>query len=59
MTERWLADPEIAPRVLADSPIGSAAGPEEIASTVLYLASDMAQRVTGSVDCVDDGRTAH
>ena len=59
MTERWLADPEIAPRVLADSPIGRAVEPEEIAATVLFLASDMAQAVTGSVYRVDGGRTAH
>ncbi|RSZ65558.1 SDR family oxidoreductase [Corynebacterium hylobatis] len=59
MTERWLDDPEIAPRVLADSPIGRAAEPEEVAATVLYLSSDMAGAVTGSVYRVDGGRTAH
>lgn len=59
MTERWLNDPEIAPRVLADSPIGRAAEPEEVAATVLYLSSDMAGAVTGSVYRVDGGRTAH
>jgi NAD(P)-dependent dehydrogenase (short-subunit alcohol dehydrogenase family) len=59
MTERWLDDPEIAPRVLADSPIGRAAEPEEVAGTVLYLSSDMAGAVTGSVYRVDGGRTAH
>lgn len=59
MTERWLDDPEIAPRVLADSPIGRAAEPEEVAATVLYLSSDAAGAVTGSVYRVDGGRTAH
>lgn len=59
MTERWLNDPEIAPRVLADSPIGRAAEPEEVAATVLYLSSDAAGAVTGSVYRVDGGRTAH
>lgn len=59
MTERWLNDPEIAPRVLADSPIGRAAEPEEVAATVLYLSSDAADAVTGSVYRVDGGRTAH
>lgn len=59
MTERWLNDPEIAPRVLADSPIGRAVEPEEVAATVLYLSSDMAGAVTGSVYRVDGGRTAH
>jgi NAD(P)-dependent dehydrogenase (short-subunit alcohol dehydrogenase family) len=59
MTERWLNDPEIAPRVLADSPIGRAAEPEEVAATVLYLSSDAAGAVTGSAYRVDGGRTAH
>lgn len=59
MTERWLNDPDIAPRVLADSPIDRAAEPEEVASTVLYLSSDVADAVTGSVYRVDGGRTAH
>lgn len=59
MTERWLSDPEIAPRVLADSPIGRAAEPEEVAATVLYLSSEAAGAVTGSVYRVDGGRTAH
>lgn len=59
MTERWLNDPEIAPRVLADSPIQRAAEPEEVASTVLFLSSDAAGAVTGSVYRVDGGRTAH
>lgn len=59
MTERWLNDPEIAPRVLADSPIGRAAEREEVAATVLYLSSDAAAAVTGSAYRVDGGRTAH
>lgn len=59
MTERWLNDPEIAPRVLADSPISRAAEPEEVAATVLYLSSEEAGAVTGSVYRVDGGRTAH
>lgn len=59
MTERWLNDPEIAPRVLADSPIGRAAEPEDVAATVLFLCSDEASAVTGSVYRVDGGRTAH
>ncbi|MFA5708214.1 SDR family NAD(P)-dependent oxidoreductase [Mycolicibacterium sp.] len=59
MTERWLDDPEIAPRVLADSPIGRPAEPEEVAGAVLFLSSDLAGAVTGSVYRVDGGRTAH
>lgn len=59
MTERWLDDPEIRERVLADSPIGRAADPEEIAALVLFLGSDLAGMITGSVYPVDGARTAH
>lgn len=59
MTEGLLNDPEFAERVLADSPIGRAAEPEEVSSTVLHLSSDSASAVTGAVYRVDGGRTAH
>lgn len=59
MTQRWLDDPEMRAAVLADSPIGRAVEPEEISGTVMYLASDFAGAVTGSVYTVDGGRTAH
>ncbi len=53
MTERWLEDPEMRELVLADSPIRRAAAPEEIAGTVLFLASDMASAITGAIYPVD------
>jgi len=59
MTERWLNDPQIRDRVLADSPIGRAAEPEDIAGLVLFLASDLAGIVTGAVYPIDGARTAH
>lgn len=59
MTERWLDDPEIRERVLADSPIGRAAEPEDIAGLVLFLASDSAGIITGAVYPIDGARTAH
>lgn len=59
MTERWLNDPQIRERVLADSPIRRAAEPEDIASLVLFLASDLANVITGAVYPIDGGRTAH
>lgn len=59
MTQRWLDDPEIRERVLADSPIGRAADPEEIAALVLFLGSDHAGMITGSVYPIDGARTAH
>lgn len=59
MTERWLNDPTMRDAVLADSPIGRAAEPEDIAGLVLFLASDYAGIITGAVYPVDGARTAH
>ena len=59
MSERWLNDPSMRDAVLADSPIGRAAEPEDIAGLVLFLASDQANIITGAVYPVDGARTAH
>jgi len=59
MTERWLNDPAMRDRVLADSPIRRAAEPEDIAALVLFLASDLASIITGAVYPIDGARTAH
>jgi NAD(P)-dependent dehydrogenase (short-subunit alcohol dehydrogenase family) len=59
MTERWLNDPEMRDRVLADSPIRRPAEPEEIADLVLFLASDQAGVITGAVYPIDGARTTH
>jgi len=59
MTERWLADPAFEEKLLQNSPIGRAARPEEIATTVLYLSSDAASFVTGQTYVVDGGQTSH
>jgi NAD(P)-dependent dehydrogenase (short-subunit alcohol dehydrogenase family) len=49
MTERWLNDPQMRDKVLAVSPIGRAAEPEDIAGLLLFLASDLANIITGAV----------
>lgn len=59
MTERWLNDPEMREKVLADSPIRRAAEPDDIAGLVLFLASDLASVITGAVYPIDGARTAH
>ncbi|ODT74272.1 MAG: short chain dehydrogenase [Pelagibacterium sp. SCN 64-44] len=59
MTERWLNDPQMRDQVLADSPIRRAAEPEDIAALVLFLASDLANIITGAVYPIDGARTAH
>jgi 7-alpha-hydroxysteroid dehydrogenase len=43
--------------VLQGTPMGRIAGPQELAETVQYLASDAASFVTGQVLTVDGGRT--
>ena len=58
-TERWLNDPQMRERVLADSPIRRAAEPEDIVALVLFLTSDLANIITGAVYPIDGARTAH
>lgn len=59
MIERWLNDPGLRARVLADSPIGRPAEPEDIAGLVLFLASKHASIITGAIYPIDGARTAH
>ena len=59
MTERWLADPQIKQALMANSPMGRAAEPEEMAGVVLFLCSPAASFVNGAVWLADGGMTAH
>jgi len=48
--------PSYRDRIEAGTPLGRIAGPDELAETVQYLASDAARFVTGQVVTVDGGR---
>lgn len=49
------ADPALMARITAMTPMGRLAEPEEVASTILFLASPAATMVTGHVLAVDGG----
>ena len=59
MTQRWLDDPKFREIILAHSPVGRAARPEEITGIVLYLCSELASFATGQTFVVDGAQTAH
>jgi NAD(P)-dependent dehydrogenase (short-subunit alcohol dehydrogenase family) len=57
-TRSLLEHPEISARLLASTPVGRFAEPEEIAPAVAFLASDDASYITGAVLTADGGWTA-
>jgi len=58
MTEGALGEPEARARVLAATPLGRVAEPEDLAGAAVYLASRASEYVTGHVLMVDGGWTA-
>jgi NAD(P)-dependent dehydrogenase (short-subunit alcohol dehydrogenase family) len=59
MTRHWFEDDNIRTQLLANTPIGRAAQPEEMAGMVLFLCSDLASFAAGQTFVVDGGYTAH
>jgi gluconate 5-dehydrogenase/2-deoxy-D-gluconate 3-dehydrogenase len=55
LTQALLADAAMAEGLLEDTPMGRFAEPEEVASAILFLASDAASMVTGTILPVDGG----
>lgn len=58
MAAPLMANPDQLDPILADYPIRRLGTPEEVASMVLYLASDEAAWVTGGTFTIDGGKTA-
>jgi NAD(P)-dependent dehydrogenase (short-subunit alcohol dehydrogenase family) len=58
MTKHWFDDPAMRSFFLANSPIGRFAQPEEVASMVLFLCSDLASFAVGQTFTLDGGYTA-
>jgi NAD(P)-dependent dehydrogenase (short-subunit alcohol dehydrogenase family) len=58
MAEPLTSDPERLKEVMSNYPLGRPGKPDEVASLVLYLASDESAWVTGSIFPIDGGMTA-
>jgi NAD(P)-dependent dehydrogenase (short-subunit alcohol dehydrogenase family) len=58
MTKHWFDDPAMRSFFLANSPIGRFAQPEEVASMVLFLCSDLSSFAVGQTFAIDGGYTA-
>lgn len=52
-----LKDPEAYKSIIDSTPLRRVGGPEDIMSTVIFLASDASNFITGQTICLDGGRT--
>lgn len=59
MTKHWFEDDNTRTHLLANTPMGRAAQPEEMANMVLFLCSDLASFAAGHAFVVDGGYSAH
>ena len=57
-TEPWLADPAFAADVVSRIPVGYVGEPEDVATSVAYLASPAARMINGATLLIDGGWTA-
>jgi NAD(P)-dependent dehydrogenase (short-subunit alcohol dehydrogenase family) len=57
LTRGYLGDPAVRAGILAKIPMGRIGAPEDLVGAVLFLASDWARYITGTVLFVDGGRT--
>ena len=57
LMHRLQTEPELRDRIIAATPMGRIAPADELADTVLYLASNASRFVTGQIVTVDGGRS--
>jgi 2-dehydro-3-deoxy-D-gluconate 5-dehydrogenase len=52
-----LKDPEAYKSIIESTPLKKVGGPEDIMGTVVFLASEASNYITGQTICLDGGRT--